>query len=120
MTEKWVTESIYVDVDTGEIIHQGRPKIYLHDSFQQLSCRFLKHSFKEYINIAINFDKIEKPIASSNKKCMTRKIYKKADFTEESCKKLYSKFSKGLLCNYLKNKIELDQSVPILIQNNSF
>ena len=78
--------------------------------------------FKSFnvLNKVINFDKIKEPIASSNKKCMTRKIYKQADFTEESCKKLYSNFSKGLLCNYLKNKIELDQSVPILIQNNSF
>ena len=68
----------------------------------------------------VNLNKIDKPLPSSLKKCMTRKIYKQKDFTEESCKKLYSNLSRGLLSYYLKNKKELDNSVPIQIQNISF
>jgi len=110
---------IYLDdgIDTGEVIHQGRPMINEHDSFQQLSCRFLKQSFYEYVNIATNIKKLKTPKPSSLKICKTRKIYKQKDFTQESCKRLYKNFSEGLLSNYLKNKKELDELVPILTQD---
>ena len=66
---------IYLDegIDTGKVIHQGRPKIYVHDSFQQLSCRFLKQSFKEYVEIATNIDNLREPIPSSLENVILKK-----------------------------------------------
>ena len=45
------------------------------------------------------------------------KIYKNKDYSEESVRKLYDNFKKGLIENYLREKPEITKKVPI-IQND--
>lgn len=111
---------LYLDegIDTGEIIHQIRPKIMLHDSFHQLSNRFLLYSFDTFRDIIENF-KLVKPKEQICLKKLNKsgKFYKKKDFTEISLNKLHKNFNQNVISNYLSNKIERDKKVPIIFQN---
>ena len=104
-------------VDTGKIIHQIRPEIYLFDSFHQLSNRFLLKTFNVAVQLIEQFKDLEfvdlKDEFFSDK---TRKVYKIKDFTEDSLNKLENNFSKGLIKNYLSNKNSLDSKTPIFSQ----
>ena len=53
---------MYLDegIDTGEIIHQGRPKIFPYDNPHQIGNRLIKKMTKDFIKLVINFDLIKK------------------------------------------------------------
>ena len=111
---------MYLDegVDTGHIIHQIRPLIYPKDSFHQLSNRFLKECFNTYVKLIENFrtlnylkDEVNHKNSNSNR------IYKTKDFTENSLKKLHQNFKSNMIENYLINKKQRDDKVPIIQSN---
>ncbi len=112
---------MYLDegIDTGEIIHQTRPKINITDSFHQLSNRFLIHSFKTYSKIAernLQFG-LEDPVINNTNKNSKRLVYKKSDFSTESVIKMYSNFQNGMLDQYLLNQKDRCSNVPIREQD---
>ena len=67
--------------------------------------------FKIYIQIILNFEKIEKinPTNNQNK----RLVFKIKDFTPETLERLNKNFKTGMISEYLKNKTERDKQVPI-------
>lgn len=104
-------------IDTGEVIHQIRPKILQHDSFHQLSNRFLIEVFDKYVALIENFKKIKMlEQIDQNKDNFLEKVYKKKDFTDTSLEKLHFNFKNNIIGNYLLNKLEIDKSVEILTQ----
>ncbi len=114
---------MYLDegVDTGQIIHQIRPLIYPTDSFHQLSNRFLKECFNTYVKLIENFRTLNDLKDEVNHKNLNpNKIYKAKDFTEKSLKKLHQNFKSNMIENYLINKKQRDEKVPIIQSNNIY
>ena len=98
-------------IDTGQIIHQVRPRILQNDNIHQIGTRLIFDMFKIYIQIILNFEKIEKinPTNNQNK----RLVFKIKDFTPETLERLNKNFKTGMISEYLKNKTERDKQVPI-------
>ena len=111
---------MYLDkgVDTGKIIHQIRPVINITDSFHQFSNRFLINCFRTYSKIAQRHLKYEldMPLLSNNNKNIKRLLYKKSDFSKASVILLYKNLRDGMLGEYISNKKEKCNNVPILEQ----
>ena len=98
-------------VDTGQIIHQIRPRILQNDNIHQIGTRLIYDMFKVYLQIILNYTKIEKITLSNIQK--KRLVYKLKDFTPETLKRLNKNFEKCMISEYLKNKTERDKQVPI-------
>jgi phosphoribosylglycinamide formyltransferase 1 len=109
---------MYIDsgIDTGKIIHQIRPEIFIGDTPHQIGNRFILLMSNTYKDIIINFDKLKKLPQSLNTN--SEKLYREKDFTEESVISMYKNFQTGLVKEYLKNRIDRCKKVPIL-QNDS-
>lgn len=108
---------MYLDagVDTGSIIHQIRPTILPHDSFHQLSNRFLLKCFYTYASLLPLFLQRIPSAPSPSTSNTTRLVYKKSDFTAKSLSLLHDNFRNNLLQNYLKSRTQLESSVPIVV-----
>ena len=107
---------MYLDegIDTGEIIHQGRPKIFPYDNPHQIGNRLIKKMTKDFIKLVINFDLIKK------KKRVTDYVgrtYKIKDATELATKKMYDNFTKKNLIEFLKSRDELIKKFKIIKQD---
>jgi len=102
-------------IDTGNIIHQIRPVINLNDDYYKISAKFIVKMTTVYTQIIKNFDKVKikklKPVENKNR------FYNRADFSDESIKKLKSNFENEILSKYLKEKNNRDKKVPIITQD---
>lgn len=105
-------------IDTGRIIHQNRPVILRTDSFHQLSNRFLIRAFRTYIMLVERFDELESEPTTlpSGVVNLTRKVYRRKDFTRSTVERLYSNISDGMIGEYLDNKVARDSNVPLTTQ----
>jgi methionyl-tRNA formyltransferase len=114
---------MYIDkgIDTGEIIHQIRPRIFMNDDIHKIGNRLIYDMSKVMVKIIDNHKNLEKltPIPFAKELV---KVYKNKDFTEESTEKMYINFENNLIANYLNNKTAFDLKAPILtnsiIENN--
>ncbi len=95
---------MYIDegIDTGDIIHQIRARVFRQDTPHQIGNRLISDIAIEYINIINNFNVLENIVQPKDKK--NGKYYKQKDFTPETVVKVYSNFNNGLVDNYLKIK----------------
>ena len=104
---------MYIDagIDTGAIIHQIRPNIYSYDNVHTIGNRLIKE-----MTIELDFllSKVENINSITQWKIANEKIYKKKDFNETSLVTMYENINNGMLKNYLSNKKERDQKVPIV------
>ena len=96
------TTFMFIDegVDTGEVFHQTRTKIF-GDNPHSIGNRTIISMTNEIKKIILNFDQLK------TKKQIIKKgyLYKNKDFDEEACKKLYKNFEKGIVKNFcFKNK----------------
>lgn len=109
---------MYIDagIDTGEIIHQIRPKVSWGDTPVQIGNRLIIEVSRVYRNIINNFYHLEK--MPQLPKPATEKIYKNKEFSEESVVKLYDNFKAGLIQKYLAEEMAKCKNVPI-IQNTA-
>lgn len=105
---------MYLDagVDTGEIIHQVRPRIFPGDNIHQIGNRLIGDMSTIYADIIRNFDNLEKleqpPIPKDEK------VYMKKHFSAEATEKMYLNFADGMIQEYLASKPERDSKVLIL------
>lgn len=105
---------MYIDagIDTGEIIHQIRPRIVPGDSIHSIGNRLIGDMAKVYAEIILHHDELEKmsqlPVPKDEK------IYKRADFTDEAVIQLYSQLRSGLVEKYLNEQVERCARVPII------
>ncbi len=101
-------------IDTGEIIHQVRADIHYGDTPHSIGNRLIKKMTRVYADIVANFailEKMPQPKADG-------KLYRRRDFTEAACLKLYDQFQSGIIEEYL-DRSRPDKRSPI-IENTCF
>jgi len=105
---------MYLDkgVDTGEIIHQIRARIYHRDTVHQIGNRLISDAAIVYAQIIQNFHNLKR-VRQLNMP-NSGKYYKNSDFTEASILKLYENFASGMIDKYLT--INDNEKAPI-VQN---
>ncbi len=109
------TTYMHIDegVDTGEIIHQIRARIYPFDNIHSIGNRLIRDSIKVCSKLIKNYDKVNSVITKKSTYSEER-VYKKKDFSEESIKlanhNLYQRIKE-----YLANKESIDQNFPLIV-----
>ena len=98
-------------IDTGRIIHQIRPEIYLGDSPHSIGNRLIRKMTEVYAEIIVNFDKL------SNEKQPKEKgrLYKIKEFDGVACENLYKNLQSDMLINHLKMVSEIKE--PYIVKN---
>lgn len=105
---------MYIDagVDTGEIIHQIRPRIFPGDTPHQIGNRLIRDVTLTYAQIIRSFDELDRIPQLPEPEDV--KIYRIRDFSDEATTKLYEEFKNGLVEKYLQEKEARCSAVPIL------
>ncbi len=98
-------------IDTGPIIHQIRPKVYLKDNVHTIGNRVIKDLKKDLVKILLNFEKLK----SFKKKNNKSKYFKSIDFTEKSLNQLHQNYKDKIISSFLKRKKLLLNKYPIII-----
>lgn len=114
------TTFMYIDegVDTGQIIHQIRGRIYPLDTVHTIGNRLIQDTAAVAEKIIENSEKIigfDNLTLPENEE----RYYMNKDFSEESVVKLYNNFENGMISEYLENVEKITKSSPI-IQNPNF
>lgn len=99
-------------VDTGEVIHQIRPRLYPNDSPHQIGNRLISDMALVYRSVIENFHQLEP--ARQLARLENEKYYRDRDFSVESVLQLYSNFENGMIGDYLAKKSKVDCDVPIV------
>lgn len=111
------TTFMYIDegVDTGQIIHQIRGRMYPLDTVHTIGNRLIQDTASVAEKLITNADKI---VGFDNLTIpdLKPKYYMNKDFSEESVVKLYNNFENGMISEYLGEIVEITKSSPI-IQN---
>ena len=97
-------------VDTGKIIHQIRPEIYLSDNIQTIGNRIIKKITSDTIKITSS----KKLVASNLKTSYKCKTFKKIDFNENSLRLAKINLKKKIIKKFLKKKKYLNKKFPII------
>ncbi len=105
---------MYIDagIDTGEIIHQIRPRIVWGDNPSSIGNRLILDMAYTYRDIIRHFEVIQrmKQLPKPDKE----KVYKRKDFSELSVNILYDNFKNDLVKKYLSEETERCKKVPII------
>lgn len=106
---------MYMDkgVDTGDILHQMRADIRLDDNIHHIGNRLIRDVAKELTEIIHSFnilDKVSVPPFEND----SAKIYRMKDYTERSVQVLYENIRKGIIADYIQNKVKIDAMFPII------
>ena len=77
------TTFMHIDegIDTGDVIHQIRAKIYPFDNIHSIGNRLIRDSVKVCSGLIKNFDKVDSSKTIKGM-CSGEKVYKKNDFSE--------------------------------------
>mgnify|MGYP001463031012 CR=1 FL=1 len=103
-------------IDTGDIIHQIRARVYSGDKPHQIGNRLIGDVAKELIKIICNWKKIKD--SRFIPKTHFRRVYKKKDFSEKAVSLLYGKLEKSI--NEYLNNIEIRNKNAPIIENKYF
>ena len=104
---------MYMDsgIDTGEIIHQSRAKIFQFDNIHQIGNRLIKDMTSDFIYLVNNFHLVKKmsypDIQHESIICLNKHV------TVDAVKKIYKSFSDGGVENFLKWCKENDISMAV-------
>lgn len=107
---------MYIDagVDTGEVIHQIRARVYPGDSPHQIGNRLIQDAAHVYVELARRFDEVQPqaqiPAPADSRYCRNR------DFSQEATAELYRRFESGLVGDYLARREEAEARSPIVRQ----
>ncbi len=77
--------------------------------------RVIKDLKRPLIKILANFEKLKN---FKKKKYKKEKYYKATDFDDQSLRKLFSNYKKGIISDYLKKKNAINKKFPILENKN--
>jgi len=105
---------MYIDagVDTGEIIHQVRARIFHGDTPFTIGNRLIGDMARVYRDLIVRFDELER--MEQPPKPAGERVYRKKDFTEASVAALYARFADGLVERYLEEEAERCRRAPIV------
>lgn len=105
---------MYIDagVDTGEIIHQLRARVYPDDSPHDIGNRLIADVGQVYPELVRSFEdlhSVDQPPEPDDER-----YYRSADYNPEATKQLYENFSEAMIEEYLRNKSKRIEEVPIV------
>jgi phosphoribosylglycinamide formyltransferase 1 len=99
-------------IDTGEIVHQIRARIFWGDTPSMIGNRLIADMARVYAQIILKSDSLAK--MSQFPQYPSEKVYKQKDYTEESVEKLYTLFNNGLIEKFLAEEEMRIAKVPII------
>ena len=99
-------------IDTGEIIHQMRARIFPGDTPHSIGNRLIADMTPVYATIVRRFDELQRlpPLPAP----AHPRLYRKQHFTEEATRTLYRRFAGGLVERYLAEREQRCAAAPIL------
>ena len=100
-------------IDTGQIIHQIKPKIYLGDNPHTIGNRLIKDMSVCFADIVANHEYLSSEPQHDKK--IKGKLYLQKDFDHKSCRKLYDNINSDMIKKYLS--YEKKYKFPKLIIN---
>ena len=103
-------------IDTGEIIHQIRARMFENDDAHDIGNRLILDMVGVYIKIIQQFDML-KPMEPLRVPKKTN-FYKRADFTTKAVEVLNQNFRNGLIKDYLRDYQERCLEAPIIQQSH--
>ncbi len=106
---------LYMDpgIDTGEIIHQIRARVFPGDTPHQIGNRLICDIALVYPEIIRRFEQLttpEPPPPPANPR-----LCRRDDFLEESVETLYKRFEDGMVAEYLENIQQRQAAAPIAV-----
>jgi methionyl-tRNA formyltransferase len=104
---------MYIDagIDTGEIIHQMRARIFSYDNPHQIGNRLIADMVPVLASLVEKFNELPGMTPLSNAQ---GREYRMRDFTADSVEHLYNQFSGGLIQKYLSEKDDRHARCPII------
>lgn len=105
---------MYLDagIDTGEIIHQIRARVYPGDTPHQIGNRLIGDVAVVYARLLERFDALD-PMDQPDIPADAR-LCRRDDFTESATTRLYTQFEDGLVERYLADEAARRAAVPIV------
>jgi phosphoribosylglycinamide formyltransferase 1 len=99
-------------IDTGEIIHQMRARVFPGDTPHSIGNRLIADMVPVYGEIARRFAELAAmpPLPAP----ASPRFYRKKDFTEDATRALYARFASGLVDRYLADRERRCAAAPIL------
>ena len=103
-------------IDTGEIIHQIRARMFENDDAHDIGNRLILDMVGAYIKIIQQFDMLKpmEPLRAPKK----TNLYKRADFTAKAVEVLNQNIRNGLIKDYLRDYQERCLEAPIIQQSH--
>jgi hypothetical protein len=101
-------------VDTGDVIHQIRARVYEGDGPHQIGNRVIADVGEVYPEIIKQFDDLPDVTHPVEVDEEDRRYYTSDDYSEDATYRLYKNFDEGLVETYLKERDERIDAVPIL------
>jgi methionyl-tRNA formyltransferase len=98
-------------IDTGEIIHQVRARIFFEDSVHQIGNRLIADLALSYIELVRNFDAL---VPMPQPRGIQGRLCRRKDFDEQAVEALYARFAEGLIERYLEEREERESRAPII------
>ncbi|MGI9413035.1 MAG: formyltransferase family protein, partial [Hyphomicrobiales bacterium] len=104
---------MYLDagIDTGEIIHQIRARVFPGDTPHQIGNRLIGDVAVVYAELIRRFDALEPVLPPAEPE--TARLCKRKDFTEAATVRLYEQFDGGMIARYLAETETRHARVPI-------
>ena len=105
---------MYLDagIDTGEIIHQIRARVFPGDTPHQIGNRLIGDVAVVYAALIERFDGLE--AVDQPARPPTARLCKRADFTEDATARLYEQFKNGVVERYLADDAARCAKVPLV------
>lgn len=101
-------------VDTGEVIHQIRARVFPGDTPHQIGNRLIADMACAYAAIVRNFDRLDRLVQTPVPEGVN--VYRRRDFSEAATAQVYRNFADGMVERYLAERNRRDAAVPILSQ----
>lgn len=105
---------MYIDagIDTGEIIHQIRARVFWGDTPSSIGNRLISDIVPVYANIIKNFNSL--PKMPQPKIPENEKVCRQKDYDEKSVETLYENFQNGLVEKYIEEQSLRWEKSPIV------
>jgi phosphoribosylglycinamide formyltransferase 1 len=106
---------MYIDpgIDTGEIIHQIRARIFWGDTPSSIGNRLIRDMAHVYSKLVLKFESLVRMIQP--KTYEGEKVYKQSNYSEDSVEKIYKLFNDGLVEKYINEEEERVRKAPIIV-----
>lgn len=100
-------------IDTGDIIHQIRPRISWGDMPTNIGNRLIIDVCRTYQNIILQFNNLQKMEQITGVE-LRHKVYRNKDYSDDSVDQLYRNFNEGMIEKYLNEEKYRCEKVPII------